>query len=82
VIPQYPADHRPLHSASATVDDPDLREPPRRRRPEVLVHHGSHVPGREGVEVQGVADGDDDRQVAQPRPEAVGDLVADPAEGG
>lgn len=56
-------DDRSLDAPSAPVDQPHLPKPPLVGRPEIFVHHGGNVPGREGVKVERVFNGKKDRVV-------------------
>ena len=54
-------DDRPLDSLPPPVDQAHLREASPGRLAEILLDDGRDVPGREGVQVEGVLDGQDDR---------------------
>lgn len=56
-------DHRPLDALSSAVDQPHLPEAVLERLTQILVHHRGDVAGREGVEVEGILDREDDRLV-------------------
>jgi hypothetical protein len=58
LIPQPSHDLRPAHAAPFPVDYPDLTETALRRLAQVLLQGGEDVLGMEGVEVEGILDGD------------------------
>src|SRR6185503_6534040 len=54
-------DDRPMDAPPKPVDQAHLREASPGRLAEILLDDGRDVPGREGVQVEGVLDGQDDR---------------------
>jgi hypothetical protein len=64
---QQPPHRRALDALPAAVGEAHLADPAARALVEVLGHHGDHVAGREGVEVELAVDGEDERLVVPAR---------------